>query len=271
MSDAYDTLELTREEGGIVWVTLNRPQRLNALNQGLVDDLHACFDAVENDPGCGVLVLRGAGRAFCAGLDLKEPSGDPARETQRTVSGGLRGQRHIAKLIVKMHHLPQPIIALVHGAAAGGGFGLALAADVRIASESARFNAAFIRLGLTACDVGTSYFLPRIVGLSLASELLLTGKFIHAQRALESGLVSRVVAEDELEAAGRELAREMIANPPLSLRLTRECLRQSVDAGSLEAAIAMEDRNQALTSHSGNVQEGMRAFLEKRPPRWPQA
>lgn len=268
MRNAYETLEVHREER-VVWVTLSRPERLNALDAELVAELHTCLAALENDPEAAVVVLRGAGRAFCAGLDLKQPPGDPAGGDPSSVSAGLRGQRHIAKLVLALHHLPQPVIALVHGAATGGGFGLALAADVRIAGESARMNAAFIRLGLSACDVGTSYFLPRIAGLSVASELLLTGKFIDSRRALETGLVSRVVPDAELEAAGRELAAEMTANAPLSLRLTKECLRQSVDAGSLEAAVAMEDRNQMLAARSGAFREGVRAFLEKRAPHWP--
>ncbi|MEE8558949.1 MAG: enoyl-CoA hydratase-related protein [Myxococcota bacterium] len=268
MADVYETLETQREDPGVVWVTLNRPDRLNALNAQLVNDLHACLDALENDPRARVVLLRGAGRAFCAGLDLKEPSGDPAGQRLGSIASGLRGQRHIAKLVIKISRLPQPVIALVHGAAAGGGFGLALAADVRIAGESARMNAAFIKLGLSACDVGTSYFLPRIAGLSLASELLLTGKFIDAEWALRTGLVSRVVPDDRLQAAGRELAHEMVSNSPLALRLTKECLRQSVDAGSLEAVIAMEDRNQSLAARGADVREGMRAFLEKRQPEW---
>ena len=136
-----------------------------------------------------MLLLRGAGKHFCAGLDLKESGGG---EPGSGVSGALRGQRHISELALKMRALPQPIIALVHGAASGGGFALALASDVRIAGASARMNAAFIRIGLSACDVGVSYFLPRIVGLSLASELMLTGNFIDAERSLACGLVSRV-------------------------------------------------------------------------------
>ena len=170
-----------------------------------------------------------------------------------------------------MRRLPQPIIACVHGAAAGGGFGLALASDVRIAGESARMNAAFIRVGLSACDVGVSYLLPRIVGAALASELLLTGKPIHAKRALDTGLVSRVVPDAELEAAGRELAGEMLSNTPLGIRLTKECLTFSIDAGSLEEAIAMEDRNQILCAQTGDMREGVQAFLEKRPPRFEDA
>jgi enoyl-CoA hydratase len=184
------------------------------------------------------------------------------------VSSGLRGQRRIAELMLKMHRLPQVFICCVHGAAAGGGFALALASDIRLAGESARMNAAFIRIGLSACDVGVSYFLPRIVGASVASELLLTGNFIHAERALATGLVSRVVPDTKLEAAAREIAEEVLRNSPLGVRLTKECLRFSIDAPSLDAAIAMEDRNQILTTRSSDVVEGMRAFLEKRAPRY---
>ena len=164
-----------------------------------------------------------------------------------------------------MRRAPQPIIAAVHGAAAGGGFAIALAADVRVAGESARMNAAFIRLGLSACDIGVSYFLPRLVGASIASELLLTGDFIDAARAERTGLVSRVVPDEQLEACARELAQAMLRNSPLGLRLTKECLKHSIDAGSLEQAIAMEDRNQALGVGTRDFREGVAAFLEKRP------
>lgn len=263
--DDYKTLEIQRE-GDLFWLSLNRPERFNAMSPQLVDDLHECFDALHRDRETRVVVLRGSGKNFCAGLDLKESSagsGDP-----RSVTGGLRGQRHISELVLKMRALPQPVIALVQGAASGGGFALALAADVRLAAENARMNAAFIRIGLSACDVGVSYFLPRLVGASVASELLLTGNFIHAERALATGLVSRVVPEPELEAAGRELAGDMLRNSPLGLRLTKEGLRHAIDAGSLEAAVAIEDRNQILCSQSPDVVEGVRAFLEKRPPNY---
>jgi enoyl-CoA hydratase len=266
----YETLDV-HSEGALLWVTLNRPEALNAMSEKLVTELHALLDRLHDDPETRVVVLRGAGRAFCAGLDLRESTARAAeggRPAGASVSGSLRGQRRIAELAIKLHRLPQPVIACVHGAAAGGGFALALAADVRIAGESARMNAAFIRIGLSACDVGVSYFLPRIVGQSVASELLLTGNFIHAERALATGLVSQVVPDAELEAAARKLAGEMLRNSPLGLRLTKECLAYSVDAPSLEAAIAMEDRNQVLATRSPDVIEGMRAFLEKREPRW---
>ncbi len=150
----------------------------------------------------------------------------------------------------------------------GGGFALALAADVRIAGESTRMNAAFLRVGLSGCDVGSSYFLPRLAGVSLASELLLTGRFIDARRCLERGLVSEVVPDDRLEQAALPYLREMLQASPLGLRLTKECLNQSIDAGSLEAAVNMEDRNQILCAQSGAMGEAVAAFFAHRPPAW---
>ena len=264
----YETLDV-RIEDRIAWVTLNRPEALNAMNRALVDDLRAFFGELPSRPEWRVVVLRGAGRAFCAGLDLKEPGGDPADRGNlglRGPSGGLRAQRHISQLPILMRRAPQPIIACVHGAACGGGFALALASDVRIAGASARMNAAFIRIGLSACDIGVSYLLPRLVGHSLASELMLTGRFIDAEHALATGLVSKLVPDDRLEAEARALAEEMLATSPLGLRLTKECLGYSLDAGSLEEVIAMEDRNQILCSQSPDMSEGVKAFLEKRKP-----
>ena len=147
-----------------------------------------------------------------------------------------------------------------------GGFGLALASDIRIAGPKARMNAAFIRIGLSACDVGVSYFLPRLVGASLASELLLTGRFIDAARAERLGLVSSVVPDDELVAAARSMANEILANSPIGVRLTKDCLNMSIDAPSLDSVVAMEDRQQILISQTQDMREGVGAFLEKRAP-----
>lgn len=259
----YETLEL-RRDGAVAWLTMNRPDHLNALSPRLVDELRDFFGGLPQQQDLRVVVLRGAGRAFCAGLDLREPSGVPGGG----VPGGLRTQRQISEIVVRMRRAPQPIIACVQGPACGGGFALALASDVRIAGATARMNAAFIRIGLSACDVGVSYFLPRLVGVSVASELLLTGRFIDAERALRVGLVSTVVPDDALEAEARKLVDEMLATSPLGLRLTKECLNMSVDAGSLEAAVAMEDRNQILCAQTKDFREGVRAFLEKRAPRY---
>lgn len=262
----FETLDV-RVQDRIAFLTLNRPDSLNAMNRALVDDLRDFFGALPSRPDVRVVVMRGAGRAFCAGLDLKDPGGDPTDRENLGLGGpasGLRAQRHISELPILMRRAPQPIIACVHGPACGGGFALALAADVRIAGESVRMNAAFIRIGLSACDIGVSYFLPRLVGYSLASELMLTGRFIEAERALATGLVSKVVPDDALEAEGRMLAEEMLATSPLGLRLTKECLGMSLDAGSLEEVIAMEDRNQILCSQTKDMREGVAAFLQKR-------
>jgi enoyl-CoA hydratase/carnithine racemase len=262
----YESL-LVEREGHLTWLTLNRPDALNALSRQLVNELRDFFWNLVDDTETWVLIIRGAGRAFCAGLDLKEASGGQS-VAAGGVSASLRGQRHIAELIMLMRRAPQPIIAAVRGAASGGGMAIALASDVRIAGESARMNAAFIRLGLSACDVGVSYFLPRLVGASIASELLLTGDFIDAARAERTGLVSRVVPDDQLDAAARAMAESMLRNSPVALKLTKDCLKHSIDAGSLEAAIAMEDRNQILAAGTKDFREGVGAFLQKRPPKF---
>lgn len=266
---SYETLAVERE-AHLTWLTLNRPDALNALSRQMVNELRDFFGRLPEDSETRVVVVRGAGRAFCAGLDLKEP---PAADPKQggPVQAGLRMQRHISEIPILMRRAPQPIIAAVRGAASGGGFAIALAADVRVAGESARMNAAFIRLGLSACDIGVSYFLPRVVGASIAAELLLTGDFIDAARAERTGLVSRVVPDDQLDGCARTLAQSMLRNSPVGLRLTKECLKHAIDAGSLEQVIAMEDRNQILTVNTRDFREGVSAFLQKRPARFEDA
>jgi enoyl-CoA hydratase/carnithine racemase len=263
----YETLEI-KQDGSIAWLTLNRPQALNALNALIVEELHDFLRRTATDANIRVVVMSGAGRAFCAGLDLKEHTSASADTFGGSTAGTYELQRRLSSLVIAIRRLPQPFIAAIRGPAAGGGFALALACDVRIASESARFNAAFIKIGLSGCDMGVSYSLPRTVGGSVASELLLTGRFINAQRALATGLVSEVVADRDLEAAAGALAREMTETSPLGLRLTKECLAASIDAGSLEQAISMEDRNQTMCVQAGYLTEGARAFVEKRKPNY---
>ncbi len=257
-------LEL-RQEGEVVWATMNRPDRLNALSRGLVKELREFFVDLYWRRDVRVVVLTGAGDAFCAGLDLKE-RGDP--QAARSIGAGLTRQREISEIVIAMRRCPQPIIACVNGAAAGGGFALALASDVRIATPKMRMNAAFIRIGLSACDIGVSYFLPRMVGSSVAAEYMLTGRFIDAERAYQLGLVSRIVEKDQLKAEAQGFVDDMLHATPLGLRLTKEALNHAIDAGGLEAAIAMEDRNQILASSDGDFDEGIRAFLEKRRPQY---
>ena len=260
----YSTLDI-RKENGIDWVMLNRPDVLNVLNDALIQDLQDYFGSLCGDASVRVVILRGAGDSFCAGLDMKW-DGVTALINDTDPDASLRFQRRISEIVMRMRRCPQPIISLIQGAACGGGFAFALASDIRIASENARMNAAFVRVGLSACDIGVSYFLPRLVGMSVASELMLTGRFVKAERALRIGLVSDVVPGEELERAGREMAQELLHASPLGLRLTKECLNMSVDAQSLEAAIAMEDRNQILCTLSADFREGIQAFLEKRVP-----
>lgn len=247
--------------GEVDWVTMDRPDRLNALDDAMIGELSEYFGRIAKDRDCRVIVLRGAGRAYCAGLDLQTRASGAMDTIDR-----LAHQRSIAEIVMKMRYCPQPIISLVHGAACGGGFAMALASDIRIAGESARMNAAFVRIGLSACDIGVSYFLPRLIGASLAAELMLTGDFIHAERALAVGLVSRVVPDDAMAATAEPLIEAMLTTSPMGLRLTKECLRMSIDAPSLEAAVAMEDRNQILCATSPDFGEGIAAFFEKRRP-----
>jgi enoyl-CoA hydratase len=256
---------IVEQDGDVLRVTMNRPDSLNALNRRLVDELRGLFVDLYWRRDVRVVVLAGAGRAFCAGLDLKERDGTNAVPS---VEKSLDSQRGIAEIVIAMRRCPQPIVGLIQGAASGGGFALALACDVRIATPDTRMNAAFIRIGLSACDIGVSYFLPRMVGSSVAAEYMLTGRFIEAERARELGLVSRIVSHEELAAVGQGFVDDMLHATPLGLRLTKEALNHAVDAGGLEAVVAMEDRNQILTSRDPNFQEGVRAFLEKRPPRY---
>jgi len=258
---------LIEHHDGVDWVTLNRPASLNALDPSLIDALNLYFQGLQRNRDTRVVVLKGAGANFCAGLDLKQAMARRGGQSELPgVTESLDSQRRIADIVMLMRRCPQPIIALVQGAAAGGGFALALAADIRIAANNARMNCAFIKLGLGGCDIGTSYFLPRLVGVSVASELILTGRFIQAERALAVGLVSEVVDAADLDTAANPYVEAMMTASPVGLRLSKECLNMSVDAGSIEAVIAMEDRNQVLCSRSEDFQEGIKAFLEKRKP-----
>lgn len=257
----YETL-LVDKVGPVDWVTFNRPDQLNALTYEMVAEITDYLHKVTADPSVRIIVLRGAGRAFCAGLDFNADFSAIGKGPAQ----GLLAQQKFSAMIKLMHHCPQPIIALVHGPACGGGFALALGSDIRIAGESAKMNAAFIKIGLSGCELGVSYFLPRMVGLSVASELLMTGRFINAERALRTGLVSDLVPDDQLDAAAQDLIDDMLKTSPIGLRMTKETLREGLAATSLEATIAIEDRNQMLCAQGPYLKEGMAAFFEGRDP-----
>jgi enoyl-CoA hydratase len=175
-------------------------------------------------------------------------------------------QQHIASLVPKLRSLRQPVIAAVNGPAAGGGFALTLASDIRLASGSAKFNVAFVRIGLSGCDIGVSWLLPRLIGASAAFELLLTGRLIDAETALRLGLVSRVVPDGEVVDAALEVADEIIANSPMGVWMTKEVMWSQLEVGSLHAGIDLENRTQILTSMTEDAREAMTAFPERRPP-----
>jgi len=249
--------------GPIDVVSLHRPGALNALSERLVAELADYLRGLKRRPDCRVVILRGEGRAFCAGLDIKE-NRTPTQETQ--LQRGWRVQTELADVLRLMRNAPQPFIALGHGAACGGGFSLLLASDVRIGAPSLRMNAAYIKIGLGGADLGASYFLPRLVGASLAAELLLTGRFLDAERAFQLGLLSRIVPEAELLEAGITLADEMVSNSPYGLMLTKQALNINIDAPSFDAAVALEDRQQVMLIPSEDHKEAMSAFVEKRAP-----
>ena len=244
-------LELTYPRPDIAVLTLNRPEKLNALSRELVEDLHVTIDGIRANNDCRVVVLTGAGRGFCSGLDLTDPNPDDAGGGTEFPRSGMRWQERIADLTAKIHRLRQPVIAAVNGPAYGGGMGIALACDIRIASESARFCTQFIKLGLGGCDIGVSYTLPRIVGAGPAFDLILTARAVDADKALRLGLVSRISADVVGDAVA--IAETLCSYGKFGVESTKQVLWANLDASSLEAALHLENRSQILASTGGAV------------------
>lgn len=261
---SYNTLAVTRPRPGVVLATLDRPERLNAITFEMFEEFVTLQREVEADADARVLVLTGAGRAFCAGLDLDEAATLPQMPTAEM----LAGQESWAASVAGFRHMTKPVVAAVNGSAAGAGMALALAADIRVASRAARFNAAFVRIGLSGGDVGTSWALPRIVGLGRAYEILLTGRFVEAPEALQIGLVTDVVDAEALLDRAMETADLIVGNSPTGMALTKHVVQNNVDAPSLEAALALENRNQVLATRTDDMVEALNAFREKRAPRY---
>jgi enoyl-CoA hydratase/carnithine racemase len=251
---------------GITRVTLNRPDRLNALNRDLVAELGAALDEIDRDDACRVVVLTGAGRAFCAGLDLNGFGDDERIETAGPIRGVFTRQGEIADLARRLHYLRQPVIAAVNGAAAGGGLALVLASDIRLAAPSAVFAVSFITAGFSACDIGLSWLLPRIVGAGRAHELMLTGRRFGPDEALQAGLLSRVLAGDELLDAAGSIAEQIAGNAPWSVELTKVGMWRALETPSFDVSVEFENRQQVLTAFTEDQSEAVAAFLAKRPP-----
>lgn len=242
-------------------VRLDRPEKLNALTDPMFTDLQAAVEDAHRD-GLRAVVLTGSGRAFSAGLDL-----DLAQSLTRLAATEFYAtQRRWGAAVAALRTTPIPVIAAVNGPAAGAGLSIALAADIRIASPSARFNAAFVRIGLSGGDCGSSWMLPRIVGLGLASEILLTGRFVGADEAAAIGLVNRVVDENRLLDEALALAAQISGNSPFGVSMTKELLQTNVDAPSIAAAMELENRSQVLAAQTADMVEAVAAFREKRPP-----
>jgi enoyl-CoA hydratase len=260
-----DSVELSSPRPGLAQITLDRPERLNAMSHGLVAGLHDALDRVGADRSTRAVVLTGAGRGFCAGLDIRDGASVPGSEGLGRVEAGMATQQHIATLVPHMRGLRQPIIAAVNGAAAGGGLALALASDVRLAAPEARFNVAFVKLGLSGCDIGVSWLLPRLIGASRAFELMLTGRIIDAAEAERLGIVSRVISDRSVVDAALDVGEEIAANSPTGVWMTKEVMWSQLEVGSMQAGIDLENRTQIMTSGTDDMREAMLAFLEKRP------
>jgi enoyl-CoA hydratase len=258
------------KHGPIGVVTMNRPERLNAINHGMLRELRQFFDERHRDYETRIIILTGAGRGFCAGLDLKaggeqgqwQPGVGPVQDSYTF-------QEDIAEVVVKMRRCPQPLIAAVNGPATGGGLSFAIACDMRIGTEHARFACSFLNLGLGGADVGSSYFLPKIVGAAHAADMLYSGRLVDGQEALGMGLVTKLVEPSALVPTAMQMAQGIVAKAsPMGLRLTKEVLNETVTGISLENALKLENRNQILASQTADSLEARSAWAEKREPRW---
>lgn len=253
---------------GVTQLTLNRPDQLNAMTHELIARLHERLDEVDRDHECRAVILTGAGRGFCAGLDLNGFGVVPGNEGFGRAQAGMATQQIIADLVPKMRDVRQPIIAAVNGAAAGGGFALTLASDIRVASVSAKFATAFVRLGLSGCDIGVSWMLPRLIGSGRAWELLLTGRVFDAAEADDLGLLTRVVEPDELLDTAVHFAELIAANSPFGVWMTKETMWSNLEIPSLRAGIDLENRTQIMASGTEDSRAAMGGFLKGETPEW---
>jgi len=251
-------------EPGIGLITLNRPERLNALNSAWITCFHEVLDTIDAAASVRAVIITGAGRGFCAGADLK--SDETMLEGADGVREGYAGQKRLASLVERLTLLRQPVIAAVNGAAMGGGFAVTLGADIRIASSAAKFGVANVKVGVSAGECGMSWLFPRLVGLSRCMELLLTGRTFDAAEAERIGLVSRVVPPEALMEAAMETARAINANAPFAVMMSKEVIWSGVAAPDLRTALAIENRTQVLCNLTGDIKEAVAAFREKRPP-----
>jgi enoyl-CoA hydratase len=260
------TVLIEKPTDAITIVTMNRPEVLNAMSVELCADLIEALALIAVDNRCRVVILTGAGRGFCSGLDLDDHGVLPNIQDLTVPRIGPQAMRHYSQLTLALRRLRQPVIAAVNGPAYGGGMCFAAAADLRIAAASAMFNATGIVNGLTSTELGVSWLLPRLIGAAHASDLLLTGRAIDANEALRMGLVSRVVPDDKLLDVVMELAESMCRYSVYGLQMTKAAIRANLEITSLETAIEFEDRNQLMLGYTDNLPEAIRARNEQRAP-----
>jgi enoyl-CoA hydratase len=267
------------DEGAIAVLTINRPHRRNALDSQTLTDMHRLLDGLNGDPALRAIVMTGTGVSFCSGADLKsqpddlaDSAGVPYAELRSaatsTVAITMAAQELMASAFEKIHRLRIPVIAAVNGFALGGGFALALACDIRYAAESATFGAVFIGHGVSACDMGTSYYLPRLVGASRSAELMLTGRVFDAAEAVAIGLVLEVVDAANLLDTAIDKAREIARNSPLAVWMTKETMWQTIDSPSLRHALDLENRTQVMCTGTGDLANSFAAFRDDGIARW---
>lgn len=250
----------------VVALRLNRPERLNAMSIELMGELFDAIDAIDRDNSCRVVVLTGTGRAFCSGLDLKDYGIVPDIDGMQVGQIAARAMRWYSRIIPLMRSIRQPIIAAVNGPAFGGGMCLALGAELRIAAESASFNATGIVNGLSSTEMGASWLLPRLIGVAHSNDLLLTGRRLDSAEALSMGLISRVVPDDEVLSTAIQIAADMCKFSAYGLSMTKHTIWANLEVASLAAAIELEDRNQLMMGFTDNLPEAIRAFDEGRTP-----
>lgn len=251
----YETL-LVETKDFVTTVTLNRPDRLNALNMQLADELYDALATADKDDNTRVIVLTGAGRAFCAGADLQGDRGNEATSSNAPTLA--------ERLFQSLIDIEKPIIASVNGVAVGGGCTMTLLCDIRIASDKARFQLPFTKLGICA-ELGSTHVLPRLIGLGKASELVLTSKMVEAQEAGEIGLVNQVVPADQLESATLEMAHNIAKLPPMSVRMNKRGLQLGI-TGDIDSQVRYENLAISVLSKTDDAREAVVAFREKRDP-----
>jgi enoyl-CoA hydratase len=244
-------------------IKLNRPDHLNAINADMCNALHGELERVAADRSCRVIVLTGEGRGFCAGLDLHGYGQAPGNDGSDSARDNFGNQQHMSRLVLQVRATPQPVIAAVNGPAAGFGLALALASDIRYASRSAVFRAAFINIGVSNCDMATSWLLPRLIGASRSHELMLTGRRVSAEEAAQIGLVADVVEDARLLERALEGAEQIAAWAPWGIRLTKQGMWTALEIAQ-QAAVEYEDRQQIMALHGQAPPEAVSAFLEKR-------